>query len=270
VHQYSWPQLERQRTIKAVAPNLHCLAFSPNGQRLAVGGGNPAEDGVVELFSWPAGEPVSVLTEHDDSVMAVGWRNASQLLTASKDRLVKLATLDSGGSPQVFDGHSKGVAAACFIEDGATLITAGDDQSVRVWNANTGKLIRSMSQHTGPVHDLAPRPSASGSSLPMVASAAGDRTIRFWQPTIGRMVRYVKLDSEPLSITWTADGARILASCIDGHVRVVDADRVRVAQDLPMLEGWAYAIARHPTDGGVAVGGSDGQVRRVPLPSNGR
>ena len=84
-----------------------------------------------------------------------------------------------------------------------------------------------------------------------------------WQPTIGRMVRYVRLEAEPLNIAWLNDGSRIVAACVDGHIRVVDADDVKVTQNLSAIEGWAYAIGVHPSDGSVAVGGSDGQLRRV-------
>ena len=125
----------------------------------------------------------------------------------------------------------------------------------------SAKLIRSLSQHTKPVHALALRLAEGG--LPMVASASGDRTIRFWQPTIGRMVRYVRLDAEPLNIAWLSDGSRLVASCVDGHIRIVDANEVKVVQNLPAIKGWAYAIAVHPSDASVVVGGSDSQLRRV-------
>ena len=48
---YRWPDVKRQRTINTAAANLHSLAFSTDGKRLAVGGGHPAEEGVVEIFS---------------------------------------------------------------------------------------------------------------------------------------------------------------------------------------------------------------------------
>ncbi len=103
----------------------------------------------------------------------------------------------------------------------------------------------------------------------MVASASGDRTIRFWQPTIGRMVRYVRLEAEPLNIASLNDSSRITASCVDGRIRVVDADQVKVTQTLAAIEGWVYAIAVHPCDGSLVVGGSDGQLRRVTIAANG-
>lgn len=262
LREFRWSNLERLRTIKATASNLHCLAFSPNGRQLAVGGGNPSEKGIVEVFSWPAGESVVTINGHTDSVRSVVWPDNSELLSASIDRRIKLWELDKKeGALLTYKGHSRSVDAICLLKDGKTLVSAGVDQSVRVWDVESGKLIRSSNQHIKPVHALALRHVAG--ELPMVASAAGDRTIRFWQPTIGRMVRYVRLDAEPLNIAWLRDGSRIVASCVDGRVRVIDADEVKVIQTLPALKGWAYAIAVHPSDGSIVVGGSDGQLRRI-------
>ena len=142
----------------------------------------------------------------------------------------------------------------------------GIDQSLRVWDITTGKLIRNLSQHTRPVHALALRPAEDG--LPMVASAAADRTIRFWQPTIGRMVRYIRLDVEPLNIAWLANRSQIVASCVDGSIRVIDADEVKIIKSMPAIRGWAYALAVHPTDGSIVIAGSDGQIQRIELPSH--
>jgi WD40 repeat protein len=107
------------------------------------------------------------------------------------------------------------------------------------------------------------RPSHDG--LPMVASAAADRTIRFWQPTIGRMVRYIRLDAEPLEIAWLNDGTQLVAACVDGRIRVINADEVKVIRTLPAIEGWAYSIAVHSSGGSIAVAGTNGQIRHIEL-----
>jgi WD40 repeat protein len=125
-------------------------------------------------------------------------------------------------------------------------------------------LIRSLSIHTRRVHNLALRPGNGG--LPMVASVSDDRTVRLWQPTIGRMVRFARLKSRPLDAAWFADGSRVVVACTDGHVRVVDPVSVKVTHDIPALEGWAYSLAVHPTDGSILVGGQDGRVRRLARP----
>lgn len=265
LHVFSWPDLDRQRTIRTSASNLHCVAFSPSGEQLAVGGGNPSDSGFVEVFSWPAGKLVSTLSGHNDSVRAFAWPDDAGLLTASVDREIQRWNLDRKPGPVLtLKGHSRSVDSLCLLNDGKTLVTAGADHSVRVWDLESAKLIRNENQHTKPVHALALRPAEGG--LPMVASASGDRTIRLWQPTIGRMVRYVRLEAEPLNITWLIDGSKLVASCVDGRVRVIDPDEVKVTQNLPAIDGWAYAIAMHPIDHSIAVGGTNGQIRRIELP----
>lgn len=264
LHEFSWPELIPKRTLEVSASNLHCLAFSPNGQHLAVGGGSPSEEGVVEVFSWPERELVATFDDHYDSVRSVAWPDDSRLLTTSIDREIKLWDLEKEAKALLtYKGHSRSVNAVCLLKDGKTLVSAGVDQSLRIWDLESAKLLRSLNQHTRSVHAVALRPAEDG--LPMVASAAGDRTIRFWQPTIGRMVRYIRLEAEPLNIAWMNGGTRILAACVDGRIRVIDAEEVEVTETLPAIDGWAYAIAVHPKDGSVTVGGSDGQIRRIEL-----
>ncbi len=261
LHIYDWPTLNLQRTIAVQARNIHDLAFSPDGDRLAVGGGNPATTGIIEIFSWPEGKSLRVLSEHRDSVMAVAWRDASSLASASLDRDVILWDLRTGTPTQRFKGHSRGVSSLCFLNDKETLVSTGVDQSVRVWNLVTGELIRSLNNHTLPAHDLALRPNETG--LPMVASVSDDRTVRLWQPTIGRMVKFARLKEAPLNVAWLNGGSRIVTACTDGAVRLVDPDSVEVTGEIQVLNGWAYSLAVHPTDGSVVVGGPNAQVRRI-------
>ena len=98
----------------------------------------------------------------------------------------------------------------------------------------------------------------------MVATAAADRSIRFWQPTIGRMVRYIRLESEPLDIAWI-DEASIVASCIDGKIRVIDANRVQVRDTLSVMPGWAYAVAVRRGQPILVTAGSQGEPVSIDL-----
>ena len=256
---YSWPDLKLVRTVDVSFANLHCLKFSPDGRRLAVGGGYPSEEGIVEIFAWPECTSMMKLAGHQDSVFAVVWCDNTGVVTGSLDRLLIQWDLVTKQVVRKFKGHSRGITAACFLQNGE-MVTAAHDQSVRVWDVETGKLVRSLNQHSKPIHSMANCP-VSG-DMPMVATAAGDRTIRFWQPTIGRMVRYIRLDSEPLDIAWVSE-TMMIASCVDGKARLVDSRSVRVVETIPGVDGWGYAVAVHPRDRSIAVAGGDGTVRRV-------
>ena len=263
LHVYDFPALTLQRMIEVDARNIHALAFSPDGDRLAVGGGNPATEGIIEIFSWHDGESLSILREHRDSVTAVAWRDASSLASASLDRDIILWDLRTGTAIQRLKGHSKGVSSLCFLNNKEILVSTGIDQSVRVWDLTSGELIRSMNNHTLPVHDLALRPSDEG--LPVIVSAGDDRTVRFWQPTIGRMVKFARLEEAPLDTAWLSDGSKVVAVCTDGAVRLVDPDSVEVTDEIHALNGWAYSLAVHPTDSSIVIGGPNAQIRRIML-----
>ena len=258
----AWPGLTAAKTIEIQTPNLHDLTFSRSGDRIAIGGGDPSETGIVEVLSWPTGEAVRQVGDHDDSVFASAFRSATELLSASLDKRIVLWDLQTGNAIRDFQGHSRGVTALCWLPDSETFVSGSLDHSLRVWDADTGALIRSLSQHTGAIYALALHPSTEG--LPMVASSASDRTIRFWQPTIGRMVRYVRLPSAALAIAWIGDETMV-ASCRDGKLRVINTFRLSIEQDRPAVTDLGYALALHPTDGSVAVGGSNGEIRRVIL-----
>ncbi|MDE0397298.1 MAG: hypothetical protein OXL96_05805, partial [Candidatus Poribacteria bacterium] len=261
LHVYDFPALNLQRTIEVSAHNIHDLAFSPDGDRLAVGGGNPATQGIIEIFSWPEGRAIRSLRAHRDSVTAVAWRDASSLASASLDRRIILWDLPTEVPIHQLEGHSRGVSSLCFLNDKERLVSTGVDQSVRVWDVTSGTLIRNMNNHTLPVHDVALRPGTSG--LPMIISAGDDRTVRFWQPTIGRMVKFARLKAAPLNVAWLNNGARIVTACADGAIRLVDPDSVEVTGEIQVLRGWAYALAVHPTDGSIVVGGPNAQVKRI-------
>jgi WD40 repeat protein len=167
-------------------------------------------------------------------------------------------------SQVTLEGHSRGVLAAAFLPDNRTIVTASADQTLRVWEAASGRLVRSLENHTAAAYALALRPPSPDAPV-MIASAGADGTVRFWQPAIGRMVRFVRLPHEPLDLAWTPDGSRLLAACRDGRLRIVDPDRAEITADLPAIDGWAYSLACAPDGKAALVAGENGQLRRVKL-----
>ena len=260
LHIYDYPSLNQTKLINVDAYNIHDITFSPNGDRFAVGGGNPAREGIIEIFTWDVFKSLKKLKRHKDSVMDVSWRDNNTLASASLDRSIILWNIQKGEPIQQFEGHSRGVSSLCFLKDNQILVSTGIDQNIRVWNLETGELIRSMNNHTLPVHALALRPNVSG--LPMLVSVGDDKTVRFWQPTIGRMVKFARLKGTPLDVSWMNNGTKVVASCDDGVIRIVDPESVEVKDEIQGLSGWVYSLAVHPTDGSIIIGGVNGQVKR--------
>lgn len=262
-----WPELEVDRRLDTELAHVHDLVFSPDGQWLAVAGGDPADSGTVEVRRWPEGRRAFSESAYGDLVYAVAWSpDSMHLACGSYDRTVGVHDAASGKLIRRLEGHSRAVLGVSYAGDRETLVSAGVDLSLRVWDLSTGKRRRVLDNHTAPVFDLAARPSTDGGGgLPMIASVSEDRTLRLWQPTIGRLVRFVRFPAKPLAVEWTAKGARLIVVCDDGHLRVVDPDSIEVVQDIAAVKGWAYSVAIGPREGEVAVGGERGQLVRVNL-----
>jgi WD40 repeat protein len=205
--------------------------------------------------------------EHDDVIYAAVWQSNDCFATAAADTLVINWQLhgDDVAEKRRLTGHSRRVLAAVYLEQARLLITAGVDQSLRVWQEGQHDSSRVLDNHTGIVRDLTVRP--GDHPVPYVASASADKTVRIWQPTIGRLVRFSRLPVEPLSLAWTLDGSCLAVGCTDGKLRIVSATTVQILQQFDAIDGWAYEVIAAP-DGTIVVGGSGGQLVRVVTEKN--
>ncbi|MXV75176.1 hypothetical protein F4Z99_13010 [Candidatus Poribacteria bacterium] len=75
-----------------------------------------------------------------------------QLAVASSEGLWIYDT-DGGREPSVLIGHEGEVLASAWSDD-KTLASGGKDKTVRLWDAKTGKLLKTLEEHTGEVNVL--------------------------------------------------------------------------------------------------------------------
>jgi WD40 repeat protein len=161
------------------------------------------------------------------------------------------------------EGHSQDVMTAAFLPDGH-FISGSRDNTIRVWRQPANELIRTLSNHTNEIHDIAVRPGLTEPPY-VIASSSADRTVRFWWPVRGRLMRFVKLPSPALDIEWSPDGTHLVAACADGHVRVIDPDSVQITHDVEVGGGWLYTLAVAPDGVNALVGGWSGLMRAVKI-----
>ena len=77
----------------------------------------------------------------------------------------------------VLEGHTDDINSVAFSPDGQTLASGSGDDTIRLWNTNTGELIETFEGHTARVTSVAFSP--DGQTL---ASGSGDDTIRLGTP----------------------------------------------------------------------------------------
>ncbi|MBI3684027.1 MAG: WD40 repeat domain-containing protein, partial [Acidobacteria bacterium] len=126
--------------------------------------------------------------------------------------------------------------------DGRQLASGSDDKTVRLWEPDTGKLVRTLEGHENGV--LAVAWSGDGRQL---ASGSDDQTVRLWEPDTGKPGKLIRTLEGHLgavfSVCWL-DGDRLASSSEDGSIRIWDAASGRCLATLYQFpnEGW-LAIA---------------------------
>ena len=154
------------------------------------------------------------------------------------------------------------VENAAFTPDGRKLVTAGADKMVRVWDANTGQLIRDIRGHTGTVRGLAALPGGR------VLSSSSDKTIRLWDVETGDPIRtYEGHEGYVTNLAVLPNGRQFLSSCADGNIWLWDVDSAEVVKKYPRHPTAVYGLAV-TRDGLRAVAASWDARRNDPKTAN--
>src|SRR5436305_13236043 len=70
-------------------------------------------------------------------------------------------------------GHSRDIYRIAWSPDGSMLASGSEDKTIRLWDGQTGQVVRTLQGHTQQVNSLAWSPDGS-----MLASGSHDKTIR--------------------------------------------------------------------------------------------
>src|SRR5262249_20712131 len=99
-------KVQPAKTLTNVLRAGNCLRFSPDGQMLAVAGGQPSAKGEVRLFNVADWKLLATLAGHADVVSGVAFRaDGEKLATASFDKTVRIWDVKSHKLEQTLTGH---------------------------------------------------------------------------------------------------------------------------------------------------------------------
>jgi WD40 repeat protein len=152
-------------------------------------------------------------------------------------------------------GHDFNVHCVAYSPDGKLLFSGATDRSIRVWEADSGNYIRSLTTHTGTVLSLAV--TRDGTRL---ASGSRDGTVVIWDLETYAPLEQFTIGGDVYGVAWSPDGFRLATA--GGHEIVMHEKR-----DEKWKRAWVncldevLSLAYAPDGDQVAAGNEYGSIR---------
>jgi WD40 repeat protein len=155
----------------------------------------------------------------------------------------------------------RGIAAIAYSPDGRTLAAASADGSTTLWNARTGRRLRTLRDTGGPVAALAFAPDGA-----LLATAGQDGAVRVWTAATGARLFFFTGHASPVTaLAWSPDGRILASASADRTVRLWGVRGVaEVGSAVATLAGAGgpvREVAFAPDGSRIASGSDDGLVR---------
>jgi WD40 repeat protein/serine/threonine protein kinase len=156
-----------------------------------------------------------------------------------------------------FRGHTATVWSVGFSPDGKRLVSGSSDNTLKVWDAQTGQQTLTLRGHTSAVLSVAFSPDGK-----RLLSGSADKTLKVWDAQTGQETLSLKGHTEPVtSVAFSPDGKRLASASEDRSVKVWDA---QTGQDTLSLKGHRHgvlSVAFSPDGKRLASGSSDATVK---------
>lgn len=164
-------------------------------------------------------------------------------------------------SPPLPPNPKPGIIGLSLSRDGQTLLSAGADGIIRVWDLQSGQILRTLTGHTNAIYKAEFSPNEK-----LIGSSSRDQSVRIWDFASGRELhKFEGFNCSVKSVAFSPNGKTVAAAGNDGFVKLWDVKTGRELKTLvhtesPDVDISVYSVAFGRNGKKVYAGNGDGTI----------
>jgi WD40 repeat protein len=140
-----------------------------------------------------------------------------------------------------------------MVVSGPCIVTGSEDKTAKIWDAQTGQCLKTLSGHTGCIWSVAYSPDNHH-----IVTGSEDRTAKVWNTLTGRCLKTLSGHTDAIrSVNYSPENQRIVTGSRDYTARIWNAQTGRCLKTLSGHTGNILSVAYSPDNHHIVTGSTD-------------
>ncbi|WP_445638573.1 WD40 repeat domain-containing protein [Nostoc sp. DSM 114161] len=200
---------------------VRCAAFTPDGRMLATGG----DDRKILFWDLIHRQVAIALSLDDTAAHSLVLSPDGQTVVTGSYRKIKvwrispltgIKSLKDTEPLHTLMGHSHIVCSLAISRDGKLVVSGSWDQTIKIWELESGKLLHTLKGHRDRVYAIALSPDEQ-----IIASGSADKTIKLWHVQTGELLAtFTGHGNIVTALAFTASGEMLVSGSLDKTIKI--------------------------------------------------